>query len=54
MSFSMGPKKGTKLAFGLKGQQKAQKPAAFAADSDNEEDSTPQQETKRQRRGFTG
>ena len=54
MSFSLSAKKGPKLAFDIKGQQKASKPAAFAADSDDEEDVGLQQESKRQRRSFTG
>lgn len=54
MSFNLGAKKGSKLAFGLKAQPKAEKPAAFAADSDEEEDRDIQQDVKRQRRSFTG
>lgn len=53
MSFNMGAKKGPKLAFGLKSQQKAPRPqAAFAPDSDDEGAAEP--ETKRARRAFSG
>ena len=55
-SFSIGgANKSSKLAFGLKGQPKAAKPAVFSTDSDNEdEEPKMQQERKRQRRTFTG
>lgn len=49
----MGAKKGSKIAFGLKSQPKAPRPAAFAPASDSE-DEEPEQDQKRQRRSFTG
>ena len=49
LSFSMGAKKGPKLAFGLKSNQSAVKaPAVFAPDSDDEKDPA-EQDQKRQR-----
>ena len=53
MAFNVGAKKGPKLAFGLKTQQKAPRPkAAFAPDSDEEGAVEP--DTKRAKRAIPG